>query len=72
MTYLEFFGTMLAFSAIVLGGVKAMLYASEKRAKEDSDALWERVHNHYHEIECGNKQCTALHTGNVIIPRGSK
>ena len=72
MTYLEFFGTMLTFSVIVLAGVKGMLMAVEKRTKEETTELWTRVHNHYHEIGCGNKECTALHTGNVIIPRGAK
>ena len=70
MTYLEFFGTMLAFAVFVLGGVKIMLVSVEKRAKEDNDEVWDRVNNHYHEIHCDNRGCTALHTGNVIIPRG--
>jgi hypothetical protein len=71
MTYLEFFGTMLAFAVIVLGGVKAMFVGIENRMQKQIDEVWDRVNAHYHEIHCDNKACTALHTGNVILPRGA-
>jgi len=72
MSYLEFVGTMLCFAGLVLGGVKSMLNGMEDRTAKEVEDVWDRVNNHYHEIQCGNKDCTALHTGNVIIPRGGK
>jgi hypothetical protein len=36
--------------------------------KSDTADLWKRLYNHYHEIECENKACAKVKTGNVVVP----
>ena len=54
----------------ILSGIKS----NQKDMKESNEAnqkdMWERIYNHYHEIECGNADCKKLRTGNVVVPQG--
>lgn len=53
---------------IILSDIKTrqkdMKVSNEANIKE----MWNRIYSHYHEIGCDNKDCTALKTGNVVIP----
>ena len=52
----------------VLSGIKRDISSSREESKADVTDLWSRIYGHYHEIHCDNRDCTALKTGNVIIP----
>lgn len=41
---------------------------SYESCEKRSDDKWRRIYGHYHEVECGNPDCAAQHTGNVIVP----
>lgn len=57
---------------ILVGFMQAVIILLLTSIRSEINDIWQRMNNHYHEVGCGNKDCTALHTGNVIIPRGGK
>ena len=57
---------------VINGLVLVILSDIKSRQKEilkAQDDIWNRLYGHYHEIDCGNKECQKLHTGNVVVPQ---
>ena len=52
-------GVMQGIIILILGWIKI-----------DQKDMWRRMNNHYHVVNCDNKECRSLKTGNVIIPGG--
>lgn len=64
--------TIIAFTGIGVGFLQGVVIFILSGMKRDIANTWNRVNNHYHEVECANDECRRLTTGNVIIPRGSE
>lgn len=60
---------VLVVIGIVIGFMQAIIIMLLIGLKSELKDVWERVYNHYHVIECDNRDCTALHTGNVVVPQ---
>ena len=61
---------LVAIIGIVVGFLQGIIILLLNSIRNEINDIWQRMNNHYHEVGCGNKDCTALHTGNVFIPRG--
>ncbi len=61
---------ILTIVGILIGFLQAIMIMLLLGLKGDMKDLWDRVYNHYHEIECNRVECTAIRTGNVVIPHG--
>ena len=59
------------YYAATLGLLLLNLYYMKDLKRSLNDA-WKRIYDHYHEVECENKDCKKLKTGNVIVPGHSK
>ena len=59
---------VMAVIGITAGFLQAIIIFILASIKKDQAIMWKRMDNHYHEIECQNHECTALRTGNVVIP----
>ena len=66
------FSYILTLVGIVIGFMQAVMIMLLLGLKGDIKDLWDRVYNHYHEIECPNSDCTAVKTGNVVVPHGGR
>jgi hypothetical protein len=56
------FGAYVSFSKII-----AILQTRLVAIEADTGAMWKRVNNHSHEMECSSKACPPMRTGRVII-----
>lgn len=61
---------ILTIVGIFIGFLQAVMIMLLLGLKGDIKDLWERIYNHYHEIQCNSAECTAIRTGNVVIPHG--
>jgi len=61
--------TVVAIIGVCVGFLQGIIIFLLQGMKSDISDIWDRINSHYHEIECGNKDCRNLKTGNVIIPR---
>jgi len=59
---------VLVVVGVVIGFMQAIIIMLLVGLKGELNDVWDRIYNHYHEIECDNRDCTALHTGSVVIP----
>jgi len=59
---------VLTIVGILVSFLQAVMIMILLGLKEDMKDIWDRIYNHYHEIECNSADCTAVRTGNVIIP----
>lgn len=66
------FSYIITLVGIVIGFMQAVMIMLLLGLKGDIKDLWDRVYNHYHEIECNNADCTAVKTGNVVVPHGGR
>lgn len=66
------FAYILTLVGIVIGFMQAVMIMLLLGLKSDIKDLWDRVYNHYHEIECPSADCTAVKTGNVVVPHGGR
>ena len=64
-------GMVIALSAAAIGVLQALIIFILIGIRTNQDAMWKRLNNHYHEVECDNDECNHLKTGNVILPQGS-
>ena len=53
---------------LILAHIRSDQKEEHKRRQSADTEMWHRIYSHYHEIACANKDCTALKTGNVIVP----
>ena len=60
---------VIAVVGIVISFMQAIIIMLLVGLKGELNDVWDRVYNHYHIIECDNRDCTALHTGNVVVPQ---
>lgn len=59
---------VIAVSTAFLSILQALIIVILNGIKSDINDLWERIYDHYHEVQCENSQCHSLRTGNVIVP----
>lgn len=58
----------IALVGIGVGVLQALIITLLMGIKTDIGDIWTRLYDHYHEVECDNNECTALKTGNVVVP----
>lgn len=58
----------MALVGLGVGILQALIIAILMGIKTNIEDLWDRIYDHYHEVECDSKECTALKTGNVVVP----
>lgn len=59
---------LIVLVGIGAGFLQAIIIFVLMGIKKDINDIWDRIYTHYHEVECGSKECTMLKTGNVVIP----
>jgi len=62
----------VAGAGAAVGFLQAMILLVLMGIKSDLKDVWNRLHNHYHEVEYGGEDCGKLHTGNVVIPGAAR
>jgi hypothetical protein len=58
----------IALVGLGVGILQGLILLVLAGIKSDIKDLWKRIYDHYHEVTCDNSECTALKTGNVIVP----
>jgi len=64
--------TAIAIGSGVVGFLQAIIVLVLMGIRSDIKDIWDRLYNHYHEVECGGTDCGRLHTGNVVIPGAAR
>ena len=57
----------IALVGFGIGLLQALILFVLASIKSDIKDIWARMYDHYHEVQCENKEC-GLRTGNVVVP----